>query len=359
MTEMAHIISKRTIILGALVSVLAMVALLGRWSTSSAMPDYASKTGQSCGTCHVNPAGGGALTAKGQAFAAVSTHIADPAGAWAQASGSAPASATAAPEGLKVTIEGALDGDTATYSITLKNSGSQDVANVFIAGAVPNGSALLVSAAATPAGGSFVGLQGEAATWLFPGKIPAGGSAGPFSYSVNKGSATSLAARAFAHWLSPSDETALSADVTPRSEIEKLFNTYDKNLSLWRIQPGTAPRMMELTEHFNVMWYAARAGNWEFADFEIYRSDETIKTIPVTRPAREAALNAWWGPAMTELRAAARAKDLGAFTQAYDRAIAGCNSCHVASEGGGFSLKGVKVIRPTAPVHPNLDYSGN
>ncbi|MBI2865026.1 MAG: DUF11 domain-containing protein [Chloroflexi bacterium] len=358
---MTTIISKRTIVLGALVSALAVVALLSRWSTSSAMPDYATKTGQACGACHTNPAGGGALTAKGQAFQAVSTRIADPAGAWAQVSGTAAPAATA-PEGLKVTIEATLDGSTATYSITLKNAGSKDVGNIYVAGGMPSGSSLLASAAATPAGGSFMGLQGETAAWLLP-SIPAGGSAGPFSYRVNSGSATNLAARAFAHWLSPSDATALSADVVPLSATQKsindTFNKYSADQALWRIQPGTAPRMMELTEHFNVMWFAARAGNWEFADFEIYRSDETVKTIPVVRPAREAGMKAWWEPTMKELRAAATAKDLNAFTQAYDKAIAGCNSCHVASTGGGFSLKGVKVIRPAAPIHPNLDYSGN
>ncbi|HLC30108.1 MAG TPA: hypothetical protein VJM51_04950, partial [Dehalococcoidia bacterium] len=77
------------------------------------------------------------------------------------------------------------------------------------------------------------------------------------------------------------------------------------------------------------------------------------------RPAREAALRAWWDPALTGLRGAVRAQDLGAFTQAYDRAIAGCNSCHIGSEGGGITLKGVKVSRPTTPLFSNLDYRGN
>lgn len=59
---------------------------------------YAQATGQSCGVCHVSPAGGGQLTARGAAFAAIPTHRADPAGAWAQMSGSAPTpAATPAP----------------------------------------------------------------------------------------------------------------------------------------------------------------------------------------------------------------------------------------------------------------------
>lgn len=53
-------------------------------TTTVALPAYGTATGQACGACHVNPAGGGPLTAKGQQFQAVATHITDPAGAWAQ-----------------------------------------------------------------------------------------------------------------------------------------------------------------------------------------------------------------------------------------------------------------------------------
>lgn len=355
-------ISRLALAVIALVAALAAaVVIILPSATTSALPDYATKTGQSCGACHANPAGGGTLTAQGQAFAAIATHISDPAGAWSQVSGAAAAPAPAAPAALQVTIEGTLDDGTATYSVILKNASSTDLADIFIAATVPSGSSL-IGATATPAGGNFLGLQGEAAAWLFP-RISAGDSAGPFAYRVNRGSATSLAAHAFVHWLSPSDGTTVSTDVTPLSAEEKLINAklnnYSADQALWRIQPGTAPRMMELTEHFNLMWFATRAGNWEFADFEIYRSDETLKAIEVTRPARTSGLRAWWQPAIAELRGAVRAQDLGAFTQAYDRAIAGCNSCHVASTGGGFSLKGVKIIRPATPLFPNIDYAGN
>src|SRR5215831_1466762 len=37
---------------------------------AGALPAYATQTKKSCGDCHTNPAGGGALTAFGKAFAA-------------------------------------------------------------------------------------------------------------------------------------------------------------------------------------------------------------------------------------------------------------------------------------------------
>jgi hypothetical protein len=60
-----------------------------------ALPRYTEATGQPCSTCHVNPAGGGALTPLGQRFAAIPNHSTDPVAAFQQAQ--QPAQATPAP----------------------------------------------------------------------------------------------------------------------------------------------------------------------------------------------------------------------------------------------------------------------
>jgi len=146
------------------------------------------------------------------------------------------------------------------------------------------------------------------------------------------------------------------------ADVEKLvndkFSTVDRKLPLWDIQPGTAARMRELTESFNLMWFAAQEGNWDFAGFEVYRAGEEAKAIPVTRPSREAMVKGWSEPNLKALSDAVKAKDKAAFETAYDNAIAGCNACHSVSEGGGFSLKSVKVTRPTAPLYSNIDFAG-
>lgn len=145
-------------------------------------------------------------------------------------------------------------------------------------------------------------------------------------------------------------------------DINKAINeklaTYDKNVPLWSIQAGTAVRMRELTESFNLMWYAAQAGNWDLAGFEVYRADGQVKAVAVTRPARVPMLNAWAEPNLKALNDAVKAKDIAAFEKAYDSAVAGCNACHVASEGGGFPMKSIKVTRPTQPTYSNIDYKG-
>ena len=56
-------------LLGAVALIVGLVAFAAPRS-ASALPAYAQQTGLACGRCHVNPAGGGARTAFGKAFAA-------------------------------------------------------------------------------------------------------------------------------------------------------------------------------------------------------------------------------------------------------------------------------------------------
>lgn len=75
----------------------AGVLMLRSAAPAEAFSSYATATGQACGVCHVDPGGGGPLTAKGLAFKAISTHSTDPAGAWAQISAPPAPTATRVP----------------------------------------------------------------------------------------------------------------------------------------------------------------------------------------------------------------------------------------------------------------------
>jgi hypothetical protein len=60
------------VVYGLAGSVALIVGLIGFASPrpAAALPSYAQQTHLGCGSCHVNPAGGGARTALGKAFAA-------------------------------------------------------------------------------------------------------------------------------------------------------------------------------------------------------------------------------------------------------------------------------------------------
>lgn len=154
----------------------------------------------------------------------------------------------------------------------------------------------------------------------------------------------------------PSGPSGPAGPAGKAADITEIFNKADTKLGLWAAQPGTAPRMLELTDHFNIMWFAGQAGNWDVVMFEAYRVEETIKANVIVRPARKAALEAWSKPTVESIQQAAKDKNLDAFVKAYDTSVAGCNACHLVMGGGPLAnMKAYKVTRPTVPLYSNID----
>lgn len=58
---------KRFLLYGAIILLLLFILLT---TSVSAMPEYATRVGEPCGTCHVSAAGGGLRTPRGQAWVA-------------------------------------------------------------------------------------------------------------------------------------------------------------------------------------------------------------------------------------------------------------------------------------------------
>ncbi len=209
-------------------------------------------------------------------------------------------------------------------------------------------SVVVLAACAGPAGergaAGAAGPAGPAGKAGPPGPAGPAGKAGPAGPAGPAGKAAAGA--------------VTTADV--QKAIDATFSKRNPNLPLWQAQRGTAPQMMEITMHWNNMWFAAQGGNWDFARFEVYRTEEAIKVIAITRPARMAMLKPWEDATLPPLIKAIEAKNLPEFEKAYDAGVAGCNACHTVSEGGPLkSLKAFKVTRPTTPLFSNLDFRGD
>ena len=361
-----------------------MLIMIAMATVTDALPQYAAATGQPCATCHVNPAGGGPRNATGQAFEAIPTHSTDPAGAFAQISHTAPAPAptqapapaatqtpapapapTQAPapavsSPVSVSISGWQSDDSVTYEVVIRNTGKSAIGNVYVAGAIPNGAAF-TSVTNTPSGTGFLSSNGGSAAWVAP-SIPAGGIVGPFGYKVSKGNATDLTVVGFAHWLSPSDGTAATPPVTPLTAAQKAdvdqsirdqLNTADNSLALWSLQAGNGPRMVDFARDVNLAWFAGQAQNWTMALYEL--NDQfpgDASKLELRNPTLAPSVKNFETTSVQPVVDAIKAKDLNAFNAAYDKMIAGCNSCHAARADS----KSVKIIRPTAPIVPNIDF---
>lgn len=130
------------------------------------------------------------------------------------------------------------------------------------------------------------------------------------------------------------------------TQVRDWINSYsdeDKFKVLGDIQPGTGVLMQELARRFTALFYAARGGNWDLANYQLKEMREVIDINVVTRPTRKDALESFESsslgseenPAAGTLQDAINKKSFLAFKQTFKSAIDGCNGCHQAT---GFSF---------------------
>jgi cytochrome c553 len=117
------------------------------------------------------------------------------------------------------------------------------------------------------------------------------------------------------------------------SDLDKtvISTKHNKNLTLGElaeIQPGLGTIMIEFGHRFYVAYYAAKAGNWELAEYEIHELIEAQEVAEVTRPKYTKSLKAFEHSAMANLQKAIKAKDWKLFETNYTQTTDACNACH-------------------------------
>ena len=122
---------------------------------------------------------------------------------------------------------------------------------------------------------------------------------------------------------------------------------HNKNLTLGQIAeitPGLGTVMMEYSHRFYIAYYAAKAGNWELAKYELHEMLEIQEVAEATRPKHAPALKAFEDTYLSKVEESVKAKKWKSFDTAYQQAVVGCNACHTAS--------GHSYIRYKLPVTP-------
>jgi len=94
------------------------------------------------------------------------------------------------------------------------------------------------------------------------------------------------------------------------------------------IQPGLGTIMIEYGNRFINTHFAAMAGNWGLAGYQLKEAREIQEVGEITRPKHAKNLKEFETKYLVPLDEAIKAKDLSAFNTRYSLALAGCNECH-------------------------------
>ncbi len=122
---------------------------------------------------------------------------------------------------------------------------------------------------------------------------------------------------------------------------------HNKHMTLGQIAeitPGLGTVMIEYGHRFYLAYYAAKAGNWDLAAYEIKEQTEIQEVGEITRPGHAEELKAFEHGFLDPIMASIKAKDWNSFAKNYAAAEQGCNDCHA---GTGHSY--IKYRLPTTP----------
>ncbi|MBI3361645.1 MAG: hypothetical protein HY023_11115 [Chloroflexi bacterium] len=132
------------------------------------------------------------------------------------------------------------------------------------------------------------------------------------------------------------------------------FNSVDRSLALWNIQPGLGTVMIEYGNRYSRMYFAAKAGNWDMAKYQLDEALEIQEVAEATRPGRAPMLKAFEEGYLKALDEAIVAQDAAKFDAAFKAAADGCNACHTASKGANW--KSYQYVKIQVPKTDNNDY---
>jgi len=94
------------------------------------------------------------------------------------------------------------------------------------------------------------------------------------------------------------------------------------------MQPGMARLMDELSRRYWVLYYAAKAGNWELAAYEAKESEKILKTASAARPKYRDDIATFVRLRLVPLMQAIETEDWKSLEEAYQRGIDDSNMYH-------------------------------
>jgi cytochrome c553 len=136
--------------------------------------------------------------------------------------------------------------------------------------------------------------------------------------------------------------------------VESSIISLDKQVGFLRDQvPGLGQYMTGLQLHMAKIWFAARASNWNLANYELHEISETIDTVAALNISRNDVdiseeIKGVFGSQVFNLQKAIKEHNLSEFTASYNEALTACNDCH-----GSAGYRFIHITIPSAPPVTN------
>ncbi|KPK04463.1 MAG: hypothetical protein AMJ64_13590 [Betaproteobacteria bacterium SG8_39] len=108
--------------------------------------------------------------------------------------------------------------------------------------------------------------------------------------------------------------------------------------NLVQVMPGAANLMIEMGFRYQNLYWAAKQGKWEFAQYQAEEMEALLKTLMITRPKRAKTAEVFLKTGFAALEPVLKARDLPRFEAGFEKMRQACMTCHQQNEHAFVTL---------------------
>lgn len=154
--------------------------------------------------------------------------------------------------------------------------------------------------------------------------------------------------------LSSELQTANEKNYRTAADLQASVKRAEEELAkLKEAASGLGEYMTTIQLHAGKLWFAAKASNWELAQYELDELKETMEAAKGLNAEKNGVkisgvLDSVLQTQLPELDKSIKSKSQTKFQSSYDETLSACNGCH---ESAGYKF--IHIVRPTAPPVTN------
>ena len=115
-------------------------------------------------------------------------------------------------------------------------------------------------------------------------------------------------------------------------------STAKKVDKLVAVMPATGNIMIEMGERYKNLYWAAKLGQWEFANYQAEEMEELIDKLKITRPELTKTANEFLKNSYPQVSQVVQLRDWDKFSAMFDNLRNECMACHSKNEHGFIAL---------------------
>lgn len=115
-------------------------------------------------------------------------------------------------------------------------------------------------------------------------------------------------------------------------------STVKKVDKLVAVMPATGNIMIEMGERYKNLYWAAKLGQWEFANYQAEEMEELIDKLKITRPELTKTANEFLKNSYPHVSQVVQLRDWDKFSAMFDNLRNECMACHSKNEHGFIAL---------------------